>query len=204
MILNGIDISHHNTRYVSNHDIKKMAQDGFVIMKATEGITYKDPMLDTYYNIIHGADDGRPDDTIQYGFYHYAHPETNDVDSELENFLNRVKHHAGHCIYALDIEGKALTVPDLDQWVYNWCMGVLARTGVKPLVYCQKSALKLLPLTASAGFGLWLAAPSNKTKPTTYKPWSLMAIWQCDWIDVDKDIFYGSKEQWRKYCKRRI
>lgn len=203
-MLYGIDISHHNKDYISRHDInlRTMAQNGFVLMKASEGITYKDTMLDQYYNIIHNSDDGRPDYNIQYGFYHYAHPEKNRVQDEINNFLRLVKHHAGHCIYALDIEQDAFKAASLDNWVYDWCTGVYAATGVKPIVYCQKSGLKKIPSVAKADFGLWLPA-WQKTAPASCKPWEFWAFWQYDCSKgLDYDCFNGNKEQFHKYCMK--
>lgn len=202
-MLSGIDISHHNKGYISSHgiDLRQTAKDGFVIMKASEGVTFKDPMVDQYYNAAHGSGDGRPDPDIQYGFYHYAHPEKNFVNDEVHNFLRVVQHHAGHALFALDIEQEAFKARDLDEWVYDWCCCVYAATGVKPLVYCQKSGIKRLTMTAKGDFGLWIPA-WQKTAPASVKPWDFWAIWQYNCDGLDKDYFNGNKEQWHKYCMR--
>lgn len=202
-MLQGIDISHHNKSYISRHelDLAKIAETGFVIMKASEGLTFKDPMLDQYYNMIRGDNSGRPAPMKNYGFYHYAHPETNPVELEVNNFLRLVRHHAGYAVYALDIEQSAFKCTRLDEWVYDWCSMVYSKTGVKPLVYCQKSGVKRLPLTAKSDFDLWIPA-WQKTAPASVKPWSYWAIWQynCD-NGLDKDLFNGNAEQWHKYCE---
>ena len=54
-MINGIDISNNNWSYLATHDFAPVRdKDNFVIMKATEGITYKDRCVDLYYNILHG------------------------------------------------------------------------------------------------------------------------------------------------------
>lgn len=202
-MLSGIDISHHNKDYISSHDInlRQIARNGFVIMKASEGVTYKDPMLDLYYNQVHGSGDGRPDPGVQYGFFHYAHPEWNSAADEVRNFLRVIRHHAGYALYALDVEQDAFKASDLDRWVYNWCSLIHEAIGVKPLVYCQKSGIKKLSKTAGADFGLWIPA-WQKTAPANVKPWDFWAIWQYSDAGLDRDYFNGDKEQWHKYCAR--
>lgn len=201
-MLQGIDISHHNKGYISAHeiDLAKVAETGFVIMKASEGISFKDPMLDTYYNMIRGDDSGRPSPMKNYGFYHYCHPETNPVRAEVDNFLRLVKGHKGYALYALDVEQKAFQAKNLNEWVFDWCSLVYAATSVKPVVYCQKSGIKRLSQVAAADFGLWIPA-WQKTAPASVKPWPFWAIWQYNCDGLDKDLFNGNSEQWHKYCE---
>ena len=208
-ILNGIDISNNNWNFLSERNFYDIAAADFVIMKASEGRTYKDPMLDQYYNILHGSGDGRPDPARCYGFYHYARPENHNLpQAEADNFLRLVGHHAGYALFALDVEGDALrTDPSyLNAWVSMWCEHVYTKTGVVPLIYCSRSEARRFTMAAEDGCGLWCASWGAK-KPTKdqIKPWNLLAIWQytTDGGKLDRDRFYGDATQWRAYCERR-
>ena len=88
-MLYGVDISN----YQRSVEYSKYA---FYIIKASEGRTCKDPMLDKHYNAVKAA--GKP-----YGFYHYARPENNSWKAEADHFLSLVGHHAHKAIFALDL-----------------------------------------------------------------------------------------------------
>ena len=196
-MLNGIDISHWNGRKI----VSEFANVDFVIMKATEGAGYKDPLLDYYYDNLHGAKDGKPDAKKLYGFYHYARPDLgNTAHDEAENFLDRVGHHAGYAIYALDWEGKSLDAR-YDEWARRWLDYVYMKTGVKPLVYTSISALWHLTSAAEHDYGLWAAKWNNiPGKLETISPWKIWAIHQYTDSPHDMDVFNGTVEQWRKYA----
>lgn len=204
-MLKGIDVSNHNYHYLKNREWYDLKSADFVIMKASEGLTYKDPCLDGYYDIIHGAKDGAPDPDRLYGFYHYARPENqNNPLKEAQHFLDLVGHHAGSCLYALDVEGDALRMSDfyLNAWVATWCAYVIQKTGVKPLIYCSASVTGRFKGAAEIGCGLWVASWDKKPNKKSIAPWSVYALWQSGVDHLDRDIFNGSAEQFKKYCKR--
>lgn len=196
-MLKGIDIS----RYQKNLDKNYILLQDFVIMKATEGKSYKDPMLDEFYNLIHGSDDGKPDINKLYGFYHYARPELYDPIIEAKNFIKRVGHHAGNALFCLDWEGKAW---DCDiEWALEWLEYIKNETGVKPLIYCSGSNTNRLKIISKKDYGLWVAH-WGINKPTI-GPWPVWALWQYNVdrnINVDLDYFNGNKDQFKKYCRR--
>lgn len=203
-MLSGIDISNWNSSYIINHNIDLRSDYDFVIMKASEGINFKDPYLDFFYDRLHGSSDGRPDPEALYGFYHYARPEYNPPEREAQHFLNYVQHHAGHAMYALDVEGNALYVRDLEDWCLSWLSYVYAVTGVKPLIYCSESELYRFRKIAGHDFGLWVAKWSGGKKFPKCRPWKHFAIWQYQASALDYDFFNGTREQFKKYCERSI
>lgn len=201
MILQGIDISHHNKSLIRSYGpewLREKAEEGFVIMKATEGQTWMDPMYPSYVDMI------GPEHILarknQVGFYHYARPENNTPQEEVDNFLGAVSDHIGTGLLALDVEGRALECPNVGEWVFEWLKLVKRKTGVKPVIYCQRSALPKFELAASGDFGLWLAS-WTKSKPSKIAPWPFMALWQYKGVGLDEDYFFGSPEQWRKYAR---
>lgn len=205
-MLKGIDISNWNAQYLIQRDWYDLLTADFVIMKASEGLTYKDSCLDQYYNMVHGKTDGRPDPDKLYGFYHYARPERyNDPKKEAQHFLSLVGHHAGNAIYALDVEGEALKMAPnyLEAWVFLWLEEIRIRTGVKSLVYCSASVTNRFRLAAENDYGLWCASWDKKPTKKMIDPWKINAIWQNGTTNghLDTDIFQGSAQAWKKYCK---
>lgn len=196
-MLQGIDIS----KWQKKLDRSYILDQDFVIMKATEGKGYKDPMLDEFYDLIHGSSDGKPDKEKLYGFYHYARPEICDPIPEAKNFLRRVGHHAGYAMYCLDWEGAAWKC-DLN-WALEWLEYVKSETGVKPLIYCSGSHTQKLGFIYERDFGLWVAHWGvRKPEIGAYPFW---ALWQYNVnrnLNVDLDYFNGSENQFRKYCRR--
>ena len=201
-ILEGIDISHHNWHVIKTYGaewLQKMSREGFVIMKLTEGVSFDDPKAAAYMLMIAEADDSRPP---AVGFYHYARPEYNTAEEEAKHFLQQLRNvyeYKRGAVLALDVEGRALQVKNLDEWCLTWCNYVYHATGVKPLIYCQKSAVKLFEKCAASDYGLWIAAWSS-TKPRKVSPWPFLAIWQWSSLGLDKDYFFGTHTQWFKYA----
>lgn len=204
-MIKGIDISNHNYNYLKGRDWYDIKTAEFVIMKASEGLTFKDPCLDEYYDVLHGAKDGRPDPEKLYGFYHYARPERmNNPVREAQHFLSLVGHHAGHALFCLDVEGDALSMNQfyLNAWVETWCAYVIQTKKVRPLIYCSTSQTGRFPGAASLGCGLWAASWGKKPTKKSIAPWTLWALWQEGVNHLDLDSFNGSAEQFRKYCEQ--
>lgn len=201
MIMQGIDISHHNKSLVKSYGsgwLFDKALNGFVILKATEGQTWEDPCKDFYLESI-GKQRIR-EKLVQVGLYHYARPENNTPSEEVENFLASVGDLVGSAVLALDVEGRALDCRNVGEWSYEWLKLVKRKTGVKPLLYCQRSALPKFSLAAANDYGLWLAA-WQKSKPAKISPWEIMAVWQFKGEGLDEDYFFGDSSQWRKYAR---
>ena len=196
-MLNGIDISHHNFYMKNLQDLNIL---DFVIMKATEGVRYRDNKMPTYMNVL------RPD--MLYGFYHFARPDLgNDPEDEALHFISYVKKYiSNRSILALDVEAGALSVPNLDAWCAVWAQVVDVETGILPMIYISTSECKKLKATADLGCGLWAAKWGNKPTEKQIKPWDFWAIWQhtnnniFSGVRVDADQFNGTREQYMKYC----
>lgn len=184
-MLSGIDISNHQAPM-------DFGDVDFVIMKASEGKSYKDARLNQHYNNIGNK---------LYGFYHYARPDTgNTPEEEADWFLSLVGHHAGKCIFALDWEDKSLNYRS--DWALSWLRRVYAKTGVKPLIYLQSSAVMTGKYAniASEDYGLWIA--HWDARQPKYKDFSVWAIWQYTVNVVDRDYFNGDIDAWLKYCRK--
>lgn len=197
-MLNGIDISHHNSNMKNPHDLNDL---DFVIMKATEGVRFKDRMMPAFMNVL--------DSDMLYGFYHYARPElANEPEDEALHFVSYIKKYiSNRSILALDVEGDALRCGTvLDGWCSIWAQVVEVETGILPLIYTSTSETKRFQATANLGCGLWAAKWGHRPTQKQCEPWPFWAIWQhtnChefSGVRVDGDIFNGDREQWMKYC----
>lgn len=195
----GRDLSHHNWKQNLNlSDI--LYADGreaeFIILKATEGATYKDNRFTDWMNRIK---DVAP--SIVFGAYHYARPEKNNYVNEVDNFLLTVEPYIGDIILALDWEGLALTKGS-QTWALDWLNSVYNNTGVKPLFYCQQSAVKNYHSIQLNDYGLWVARYSGNYGKID--PWEYPAMWQYSSTPYDMNVFYGTKEQLVKYTESKF
>lgn len=92
-MIKGIDISNHQPS-VDFNALKNSVQ--VVIMKATEGVTYKDPLLESHYQKAKAA--GFP-----VGFYHFM-SENTSPSQQAEAFYNAIKDKQYEILPCLDIE----------------------------------------------------------------------------------------------------
>lgn len=101
-IYKGIDISHHN----GDIDFTKVKAAGIqvVYMKATEGTTYVDNYLGTYYN-------GAKNAGLKTGFYHFL-VGTSSPETQAQNFYNNIKDKQSDLKPVLDVETDGFDVMD--------------------------------------------------------------------------------------------
>lgn len=184
-MLNGVDISNHQVTVPEGYD--------FYILKASEGNGFKDGRLDSHYNTLVSRG------VKNYGFYHYARPDLgNTPQAEADWFLYLVGHHAGKCIYALDLEGEALRYSDYANWAKQWLDYVYAKTGVKPLLYIQGSIASVMyGVIGGNDYGIWAASSAN-----WYHMFPFIVMQQSVYNNLDHDTFYGTQETWDKYCAK--
>jgi len=91
--MKGIDIA----SYQQNVDFNKVKDSGveIVYIKATEGITYKNPLLKSQYR-------GAIEAGLKVGFYHYL--KANDPILEAKFFLSVINGLPAKCKYVIDVE----------------------------------------------------------------------------------------------------
>lgn len=188
-MLNGIDISHHN-KWQYERGMIDFTKHDFVIMKASEGKTFVDPMYRTYMKRISELE--KP-----FGLYHYARPENNSAKDEAKHFCDIIGADGLYGILVLDWEGTALRYPI--EWALEWLKEVEAVYHKKPLIYTGSWYTKKLAPILENNNGLWVAHWTKKKKPTVHT-YPFYAIWQYTNEPYDKDVFNGSLEKWYKYC----
>lgn len=187
-----------------NYDVYK-DNSHFVIMKATEGVGFKDSKLDR--NRSEARRVGMP-----LGFYHFARPDLNaDPIKEADYFLSIIGQLNEGEVVALDYETPKKQA-DVE-WCKKWLDYVFSKLGFRPLIYMSESYVTGLDWTAvvNGGYGLWIAKylynPTPDAQYNTGK-WPFAAIYQ--WTSsqkvpgipvekVDGDVFYGDQATFKKY-----
>lgn len=142
--MNGIDISAWQGD--ENIDLSKVPFD-FCIVKATEGTSYKNRYFAAHCDAVLKK-------KKLLGAYHYANG--GDIQKEADYFLAHCKKYIGKAVLVLDWEAQNNPLfgkNDLE-WCLKWCSYVQKKTGIKPLIYIQKSAMDAVK---KSGYGLWIA-----------------------------------------------
>lgn len=199
-MIKGFDVSKwQGADFIRNKIKDQKYQFSFVVIKASEGRTYTDPVC-TYH-----AGYAELCDIPVVGFYHYARPELgNTPQDEATNFLmsveKAIKELSIEPFLALDWEGEALKCnPD---WAYAFCKHVRDITGKPPMVYVSQSNISKVEKLLDIDCGLWVAKWSDKA-PNNIGKWPFWAMWQYTSSPFDKDQFNGSVDTLKKYCTDR-
>ena len=201
--MDGIDISNHQRGI----NVDRVAGLDFVMIKATEGRTYRNPDMSRTYR------DARADG-LKTGLYHYA--SGGNAVAEAEHSVNTVGDRVGENILVLDYEGTA--VNNGVGWAMDFMDAVYNMTGVKPIIYMSRSVISRYDWTpaVNAGYKLWVAAYyrgytpiygfvndppiygslgeyRNDTVMYQYTSTGRLSGWGGN---LDLDVFYGNASDW--------
>lgn len=200
----GIDVaSHQHPNDIKiNYDKVRSAGVRFVLVKATEGMTY---FNDHYIEDRSAATAAG----LVTGSYHYARPEKDmtSASEQAKQFaaVTLSSRLPGDLPPILDIEEDGgLTVSELNQWVTAFIATLETLAGRKPIIYTYPSfwMYNMGNTTRFSHYPLWIADYNGKRLPTTPLPggWKDYAFWQhssTGHIDgvpavVDLNVFNGS------------
>lgn len=200
MTMQGIDIASYQTGI----DISKVPCD-FAIVKATEGTSYVNPACNSQYDSAKSA--GK-----LLGLYHYV--KGGNAVAEANFFVDSIRNYVGSAILCIDWESGGNVAWGNMQYLKQLCQQVIARTGVRPLIYVQASAYAPVSGVAKElNCGLWIAQYANMSA-TGYQahPWNegkyACAIRQyssCGRLpgwggSLDLNIAYMDRNAWAKYA----
>jgi lysozyme len=191
-VILGCDLSHHQ----GSPDFAQVRAAGrqFVVLKATEGTTWRDPECAASRGRAHAAG-------LVVGLYHFAR--AGDPVEEAAWFATATGPLAPGEFAVLDWEVDGEPVG----WAARWLGAVRDRLGVRALVYLNRSLRDghdWSPVVA-AGSGLWLACHDGTTDPVAAGAWPLLAMKQYSATGtvpglagpVDLDVFYGDADALR-------
>ena len=208
-MLNGVDIASHQ----AGIRIADLIDTDFVIVKTSGGIGYRNPYATDMLSQAKAA--GK-----LIGTYHYAREKgcKGTAKQEAAYYVESTKPYIGEAILFLDWEEECFLGTG---WAKEWLDEVYRLTGVKPLVYTSQSVCAYWDWTAvaNAGYKLWLAQYASMDPIYGWQsvPWQSGSIGA--WkkyemhqygtgyiagysLRVDMDLFYGSKEDWKKLAAK--
>ena len=218
--MNGIDIASHQ----KGIDILNIDAD-FVIVKATQGDYYINPLMDLWLKQAEKA--GKC-----IGIYHYS----NGVDPriEAEFFYNAVKQYVSKAIMFLDWESNGRTKKtgynpvcgraDEVEWTYQFLTHFHSKSGVYPGIYMSASVTRRRDWSKVAAISpLWVAQYANDNitdyQSNPYKDNKGLGAWKNEIIrqyspsgsikgfeqtekhKLDMDLSYIDKAEWTKIAK---
>ena len=196
-MMKGIDISNWQRGF----DLGA-ARPEFVIVKATEGLTFIDKYCDRFVQDAINLG-------IPFGYYHFAR--SNDAEAEAAFFYEQTKGYTGKGIPVLDLE-----VPNGNAWAEAFCRKFYELSGVKPWFYASSDYINNKGYGTTwikENCGLWIAGyPKKYTSypelakcPYRHDGWTL-AAWQftdclaTGGMEVDANFFYGDRAAWSRYA----
>ena len=167
MIL-GVDLSHYQD--VAFWPGLKTAGVSFAYLKATQGMTLRDPSFA-------GFAEGCAEQGIPCGAYHFFEPKDDPV-IQANFFLSVVGKQAGDLAPVLDWETFSGS-PLMDtEAALEWLQQVEVKTGRTPVIYGSPSPLEALDLDSRfSRYPLWIAE-YGVASPRIPAPWTTYAYWQ--------------------------
>lgn len=193
--MTGIDISAHN----GDVDFSKVAADGvdFVFLKATEGISFRDPKFMENYK-------GARDAGIKVGAYHFFRFDCDGYEQG-RNFLSAVDGLQLDLPLAIDIEEWGNPEGHSTDEIASLLRGMiisLEGSGRKVILYTNKKGYTRFVSDRFDDMPVWLCSFTNP--PIAGKEW---LIWQhshqshVDGIDgeVDLNTFNGDSCSWEQW-----
>lgn len=182
-MLRGFDFSKHNNDNIFEDGLKK---GDFIIIKATEGRTYTDPK---FHERIPRIKDGL------CGAYHYARPDNNTAEKEVENFYNAIKPYLSDTmITVLDWEGNALNYSF--DWALKFCKLLEEKTHRPCIIYGSASVIKKY----ASQWKYWWTAHYYKCEDGCSHDNVEEVLTQYTSTPYDMDVFHGNREDWLVLC----
>ncbi|TMP26443.1 hypothetical protein CWB99_19260 [Pseudoalteromonas rubra] len=163
----GIDVSH----YQGVVDWQQVAQTGvqFVYIKATDGITYRDP---EFYSHLKGAQAAG----LQTGAYHFFEPDDDPI-KQADNFMTTVQGLELTLMPMLDVEITSnRSSQQISSGVAKFIAAVEQRTGCQTILYSYGDYWQQNLSAQFAGQPFWLADyAASPSVPEQAQAWWL---WQ--------------------------
>lgn len=197
--IQGIDVSNHNGVI----DFSRVAADSiaFVYVKASEGVSYRDPRFDV--NIVSARKAG-----LKVGAYHFFRKDK-DGALQAENFMAATDGAAVDMPYVIDVEdwGNSMLISDTET-VNNLrtMIGRLEQKGLRLMVYTNKDGYRKYMRRFFPRIRLWLCAFSHPKDLEGYD-WTLHQYSHWGNVagidgDVDLNVFNGDSVLWNVWLAR--
>lgn len=195
--MRGIDISN----WQEGLDLGKVLPNvGFVVCKATEGVSFVDSTCDGFVQQCMAA--GKP-----WGFYHFAGTDSPEVEASY--FAEHCWNYFGVGIPVLDWEGDQSV-----DWVNRFVRKVHDMTQVWPVIYGNPWRFNQGGVEPNCGrwvasYPDWYRPSLNIELPEHPETDGLVCAWQfasdgmvpgAESWNLDVDVFYGDEANWYAYA----
>lgn len=192
----GIDVSYHQ----KNIKWSKVSDVDFVFIKATEGISIRDPKFQ--YNWSSSKKRG-----ILRGAYHFYRPYVS-ADAQFRHFASCVRLEVGDLPPVLDAEISSHNPTKLKKDFKRWLLLVESHYGIRPIIYCNSGFYKkYFRDDFFKKYQFWIANYVTKDVSKTHKDWYFWQYTSQGKVRginsyVDKNVFNGSYNSLLKLCKK--
>lgn len=196
-MITGIDISNNNREKLKG---KPICANGFIIMKASEGKTFKDKSFAYYMNKI--AEESDIYGNMPFiGAYHYARPDNgNTPREEFDNYAAAIKGHEDSIFNVLDYEDLAHNYGE--KWAVEYLKIAERELKKRPFFYTSASYINSHYPNIRDKYPLWLACYSQDSRTSRYKDVCARAtILQVTSHPLDIDIFMGDMIDMYRFIK---
>lgn len=197
-MITGIDISNNNATFLTTNEI---SPNGFIVLKASEGKTFKDKSFNDFIKKISEENDIYGNYPF-LGAYHFARPDNgNSPRDEFNNFCTACGTHIDNMFVALDYEDEAHAIGE--KWALEWLSIAQKELHKPPFFYTSAAYLQHYPNIAS-NFPLWIACYSQDSRTGKYRDvCKNAAILQITSNPIDVDVFKGSMIEMYQYIRGR-
>lgn len=185
-VINGIDVSHHQEKI----DWKKVKASGidFVMIKATEGINYVDPLFTQNAKGASAAG-------LRIGAYHFLR--LGDEQLQAKQLMDAIREYQWNYPIACDVEHNellALGKKQLTDMVLSFCNAVKAG-GYYPVLYANLDWCKNhLDMTRLTSYDLWLARYADKLDYEGASMWQYSSTGSVNGINGNVDMNRSYKD----------
>jgi lysozyme len=193
----GIDVSAHN----GDIDFEQVARDSvdFVFIKATEGISYRDPKFEANYESAHAAG-------LKVGAYHFFRFDCEGW-RQSENILLATAGMQIDMPIAIDVEEWGNPSDETTETIIrrlNDMIDHLAINGRHVIIYTNRRGYSRFIRNNFIGIQVWICSFTNP--PLAHEDWTL---WQHSHKrhvkgingNVDLNTFNGSRRDWIEWLK---
>ncbi len=190
----GLDVSRHQQN-VNWEQVVEHERPDFVLIKATEGTMIVDPTYDRHRRELEKAG-------VPWGAYHFFGHRT-PGKQQARNFIRTAKLDKGNIIPVLDIEKhRFMTDPKKSvREAKAFCDEIERYYGTPPIIYCSTNFYEtyLKKDFEEDDDILWIA-DYRKCPPLKWQIWQHTDSHSIRGIrgNVDRNVFRGSREQFRK------
>lgn len=188
----GIDVSAHN----GDIDFSKVAADGveFVFMKATEGVSFKDPNFRTNYARATAAG-------LKVGVYHFFRFDRDGTEQAI-NLMRTIGKRRPRLGIVIDVEqhGNPPDIPsELIEERLTAMVDYLNLLGFRVMFYSNRDGYYEYIEESYPGSPLWICSFAETPINAEWTFWQYDHHGEVDGIkgDVDLNAFCGSREEWQ-------